>query len=133
MKRCSICKSELPLESFRRRRRDSDDRHAQCSACKRNAERVRRTEAREKSHRKAIYAWATRMHRYRDAAPTMERISRLTTARLGGIEKVGAMVAAELVQALKDGAHTDAIRLMLAMFEGLRPADGASPRPRIRS
>lgn len=79
---CRTCFRRLHVSHFRRRRRDSEDRHRQCNACRNAAERDRRRQIR--LHDADRFASGVNRARSRVA---IESLCTLMIDRIGGLER----------------------------------------------
>lgn len=112
-KNCSVCKAALPLTAFRLRARGGTRRHSECNGCRAAADRARR----ERRRIEALYGWASDVHRYRDAVPTVATLCAAIMARLGGADALARLLADEIEAAGKAHNHAAITRLLSVVFD----------------
>jgi hypothetical protein len=110
---CSVCKTDRPLSAFRLRSRSGGRRHSECNGCRAAADRARR----ERRRIEALYGWASDVHLYRDAVPTVATLCAAIMARLGGADALARLLVDETEAAGKAHNHTAISRLITVAFD----------------
>ena len=108
---CRTCYRRLPIGHFRRRHRDSEDRHRQCNTCRNAAERDRRRQIR--LHDADRFANGVNQARSRVG---IESLCTTMIHRFGGIEQF----AATWWEAIQDAARrSPGSRVVLNHFKAI--------------